>query len=190
VDKLNSFWTGPLITLVLFVGIIISTGIQVQPWSPWYFAARNVQSIQVAQPTEQTRSTPAALSTPVPSITSDVGALIAAAKSWLGVHYLWGGCSRTNGIDCSCFVQTAFQAIGVHLPRVTTEQIRVGTPVTSGQAAAGDLVFFDNTCTNCGDNPTHVGLVLGGGQMIDAGDPVKIEPIYGGHNARFRRVLP
>jgi cell wall-associated NlpC family hydrolase len=42
----------------------------------------------------------------------------------------------------------------------------------------GDTVFFDNTCTNCGPNPTHEGLYLGNGLMIDAGDAVQIEPVF------------
>lgn len=126
----------------------------------------------------------------VPAITANpddlVGRLLAAASTWLGTRYEWGGCSKL-GVDCSCFVQNAFAAIGVRLPRTTVEQIKVARPVT--QPAAGDLVFFDNTCSNCGLNPTHVGLVIRPGVMIDAGDPVNIEPIYGGHNARYGRVL-
>ena len=38
-------------------------------------------------------------------------------------------------------------------------------------------MYFDDTCTNCGANPTHVGLYIGNGQMIDAGDPVRVESI-------------
>lgn len=131
---------------------------------------------------------------PTPGLTPGVMAsgrverLIAAAMTWVGVRYLWSGCTRA-GIDCSCFVQTAYAAIGVAIPRTTVDQIRVVTPISASQATSGDLVFFDNTCTQCGANPTHVGLVLRPGVMVDAGDPVKVEPIYGGHNARYGRVL-
>lgn len=105
--------------------------------------------------------------------------LIDAAMSWLGVPYLWGGCSR-RGVDCSCFVQNVLAVIGIAAPRTTTTQVVWATPVSREQARLGDLVFFDNTCVNCGPNPTHVGLYLGNGLMIDAGDPVKIEPVYWG----------
>ena len=114
--------------------------------------------------------------------------VINAASAYLGTRYLWSGCTQ-KGIDCSCLVMNAYAVIGVHLPRVTVDQIRVTTPVAASEVRAGDLVFFDNTCTNCGTNPTHVGLVISQGRMIDAGDPVKIEAIYGGHNARYTRVI-
>jgi cell wall-associated NlpC family hydrolase len=82
-----------------------------------------------------------------------------------------------------------FATVGISLPRTTVPQLAFATPVTADEAMPGDLVFFDNTCSNCGANPTHVGLVIGPGKMIDAGDPVHIEPIYSGHNARFGRVF-
>jgi cell wall-associated NlpC family hydrolase len=142
--------------------------------------------------------TPVALSvrvpaTPVPTIApvqpgGPVETLLSAAMSWLGVRYLWGGCDR-RGVDCSCLMRNLFAAIGVQLPRTTVQQIAVATPISAEQARLGDLVFFDNTCSNCGANPTHVALVIAPGTMIDAGDPVRIEPIYGGHNAKYGRVL-
>lgn len=124
----------------------------------------------------------------LPVATERLTVLVANAMQWLGTRYLWGGCTR-QGVDCSCFVRNAFATIGVSLPRTTTEQIRIGAPVEASQAAGGDLVFFDNTCVNCGANPTHVGLYLGDGRMIDAGDPVRVEVVYSGHNARYRRVM-
>ena len=87
-------------------------------------------------------------------------------------------------------MQTVFATVGVHLPRTTVEQIRTAQPILATQAQAGDLVFFDNTCSQCGPNPTHVGLYLGNGRIIDAGDPVHIEAVYSGHNARYGRVIP
>lgn len=106
-----------------------------------------------------------------------LGQLVAAAQSWLGVPYLWGGCSP-RGIDCSCFVQHAYAAIGISVPRTTVTQVAAFIPVPREQLRVGDSLFFNNTCTNCGPNPTHVGMYLGNGLMIDAGDPVKIEPVY------------
>lgn len=166
-----------------------------QPLAPWWFGQQpgSTGAFPVAAPVVGTVPlVPVIPAVPVPTLAplespAIVEAVIDAAKTWLGVPYRWGGCSRA-GIDCSCFVQIAWSTVGVRLPRTTTEQIRVAVPIPASDARAGDLVFFDNTCSDCGANPTHVGLVLGAGQMIDAGDPVKIEPIYGGHNARFGRV--
>lgn len=114
---------------------------------------------------------------PVPSVAgSTLQALFNAARSWLGTPYLFGGCTR-RGIDCSCFVQTALAVIGVHVPRTTVTQKAFDTPVPRDQIAPGDTLFFDNTCSNCGANPTHEGMYLGGGLMIEAGDPVQITSI-------------
>lgn len=111
--------------------------------------------------------------------------VIEAAMQWLGTPYLWGGCTR-RGVDCSCFVQNALAVVGIKSPRTTTEQIKWATPVNRDQLQPTDLVFFNNTCTDCGANPTHVGLYLGNGLMIDAGDPVKIDPVFTGfYGARY-----
>jgi cell wall-associated NlpC family hydrolase len=139
-------------------------------------------SLATFKPTVAARSTPVVVSMPVPIVTpgSDI---VAVAESWLGVRYLWGGCTR-RGVDCSCFVRNVLAVFGINAPRTTVEQIRWATPVTREQIAVGDLVFFNDTCRNCGPNPTHVGLAIGGGLMIDAGDPVQIERIdFGAHYA-------
>jgi cell wall-associated NlpC family hydrolase len=135
---------------------------------------------------------PAPTVTPAPAIqTGSVAALIANALTWLGVPYHWGGCSRA-GVDCSCFTMLNLATVGISAPRVTTDQIRWARPVTAAEARAGDLVFFDDTCTGCGTNPTHTGLYLGGGKMVNAGDPVQIASVvsgfYAAHNPRFGRV--
>jgi peptidoglycan endopeptidase LytE len=135
---------------------------------------------------------PAPTAAPLLSAGTDtVTAMIQQALTWLSpsVPYLWGGCTR-RGVDCSCFVMNVLVTVGVHAPRVTTDQIRWAVPVSASNARPGDLVFFDNTCTNCGANPTHVGLYLGGGQVINAGDPVQINPLshFARNNPRFGRV--
>jgi peptidoglycan DL-endopeptidase CwlO len=139
-------------------------------------------TIRVAMPTP----------TAAPAIqTGTVAALIANALTWLGVPYAWGGCSRA-GVDCSCYIMLNLATAGIAAPRVTTDQIRWARPIAAAEARAGDLVFFDNTCTGCGANPTHIGLYLGGGKMVNAGDPVQIANVgsgfYAAHNPRFGRV--
>lgn len=186
--------------LVLLIGSS-TLGMLTQPWAPWWLSGGKATSatlgdIPLASPAAPTPMTGAAVApvvgAPVPTLaplppTSVIEGVIARARTWLGVPYLWGGCT-TRGVDCSCFVQNAFAPFA-SLPRTTTQQIQVARPVSASVARAGDLVFFDNTCTGCGANPTHVGIYLGGGMMIDAGDPVQIERVYGGHNARYGRVL-
>jgi cell wall-associated NlpC family hydrolase len=119
-------------------------------------------------------------------------AVWAEAQTWLGVPYLWGGCTR-RGVDCSCFVKNVYATVGVALPRTTVEQRRVLTPVGRDELRPGDVVFFNDTCTGCGANPTHEGLYVGNGQMIQAGgSQVSIQPVfsgfYGAHYAGAGRV--
>lgn len=116
-----------------------------------------------------------------------IGQLISAAMAWLGVRYLWGGCSR-SGVDCSCFVQNVLRAIGVDAPRVTTAQMRWARPVSLAELQPGDLLFFNNTCSDCGANPTHVAFALGDGRMIHCGDPCQISPIDRAHFASAGRI--
>jgi cell wall-associated NlpC family hydrolase len=180
-----------------FVLVLLSSlnGLFVQPFAPWWFGQQSTFSV-TPQPTGFTVSTPTLVPgfpTPTPGSWQDVGKVINQAYTWLGVPYAWGGCSRT-GVDCSCLMVNVFHAVGINLPRTTTSQVQVGTPVDRSQIQAGDLVFFDNTCTNCGANPTHVGLSIGGGLMIDAGDPVQVNSIttgfYASHFDSARRVIP
>lgn len=119
---------------------------------------------------------------PTPTITIGSGDLLEqivnVARSWLNppVPYVWGGCSH-KGIDCSCFVLNVYAAFNIHVGRTTVVQQAQDTPIARSQLRTGDTLFFNNTCTNCGANPTHEGLYIGNGLMIDAGDPVQIEPI-------------
>lgn len=76
--------------------------------------------------------------------------------------YVMGGESPSTGqFDCSGFVQAAFAANGISLPRTTFAQVNVGQAVSYSQARPGDLVFFDTYASN-----SHVGIYLGGGRFI------------------------
>lgn len=126
-------------------------------------------------------------SAPVPTVVpNDWGDLLQYALSWVGTPYLWGGCSK-KGVDCSCFVQNVLAQVGIHAPRVTTQQVRWAIPVARDQMQPFDLVFFDNTCSDCGGNPTHVGLYIGEGWMVQAGgSSVSVQPVFTGfYGARF-----
>lgn len=132
---------------------------------------------------------------PTPAVGEASGGLIqqaiAFALTWLHVPYLWAGCSR-GGVDCSCFVLNVLASIGITAPRTTVTQVVWARPVSRDQLQPLDLVFFDDTCPHaeCGANPTHVGLYLGGGQMVQAGGAaVSVQPLFSGfYGAHFARA--
>lgn len=122
------------------------------------------------------------------SSTPNGSTVVADAQRYLGVRYKWGGTNPSTGLDCSGLVQRAYADVGVNLPRTSQEQANVGQSVTSlAQAQPGDLVFFDAGPTG----PGHVGIYMGGGQMIDAphtGTDVQIQTIIG-EPVAIRRVF-
>lgn len=92
--------------------------------------------------------------------------LVKEAMTWIGTPYLYGGHSR-SGTDCSGLVMEVFRtAAGKKLPRTTVEQEAYCRRIKRQQLAAGDLVFFGGT--KGGGRVTHVGLYIGGDQMIHA----------------------
>ena len=117
-------------------------------------------------------------------------AVVAKAREFLGVPYLWGGTDPSKGLDCSGFVQLVYKSQGVDLPRVSSQQATAGRAVASlAEARPGDLLFFDYSPSRPGID--HVGIYLGEGQMIAApqpGEVVKIQSV--GDPTVIRRPLP
>ena len=91
---------------------------------------------------------------------------VTAAKSALGTPYQWGGSTPGQGLDCSGLTQWAYKQAGIDLPRTADAQA-VGPQIPQNQVRPGDLAVWDG----------HVAMVVEGGQMIEAGDPVQINPI-------------
>jgi peptidoglycan DL-endopeptidase CwlO len=113
---------------------------------------------------------------------------IAYAEQQLGKPYQWGG-TGPNSFDCSGLVMMAYRAAGIDIPRTSQQQWLWGPRVKPSQVEPGDLVFFvgsDGTPTA----PGHVGLVIGGGMMIEAyatGFPIMIAPYGNSHPVGFTR---
>lgn len=97
---------------------------------------------------------------------STVQAYLAQRQTeWKGTRYRLGGNSK-RGIDCSGFTQLTFKELfGISLPRMTTEQAKVGVKVAKSDLQAGDLVFFN---TGRGPNGKHVGIYVKDGQFLHA----------------------
>jgi len=98
--------------------------------------------------------------------------VVAIAKRYLGAPYRWAA-SGPNSFDCSGFTMFVYRQVGVRLPHSSRAQIHYGQRVNRSDLKPGDLVFF-------GSPIHHVGLYVGGGQMIHApstGDVVKYSSI-------------
>src|SRR5215831_3636956 len=107
--------------------------------------------------------------------TQAVAAAISFAEQQLGKPYLWGG-TGPDAFDCSGLVMMAYRTAGISIARTSQAQWATETRVPASQVQPGDLVFFagsDGTVTS----PGHVGLVIGGGKMIEAyatGFPIRV----------------
>ena len=114
--------------------------------------------------------------------------VVAVAKKYIGVPYVWGGTNPATGMDCSGFTQRVFKDLGVEIPRVVSDQMRQGTPVASlAEAKPGDLLV------SFGGN--HISIYLGNGKAIDAPVPGKTIQIRDAWEQQsnltsIRRIVP
>ncbi len=107
---------------------------------------------------------------PYPNFSLDQ--VVAVAKQYTGVPYVYGGASPA-GFDCSGFTQYVYAQFGVALPHSSSRQGSGGTAIAASAALPGDLVFLDGG--------GHVGIYVGGNMMIDApmpGRTVGVHAIY------------
>ena len=86
-------------------------------------------------------------------------AVIAFARSQVGKRYVSGGAGG-GGFDCSGLTMTAYAKAGIRLPHSSGQQAARARSITRREARAGDLVV----------GPGHVGIYMGHGMMIDAGN--------------------
>ena len=111
--------------------------------------------------------------------------IIQFAYKYLGYPYILGA-NGPDAFDCSSYIKHVFGNFGISLPRVTYDQVNVGTPISYEQLQPGDLVFTEGTVAR----PDHVGIYVGGGQIIHAYNSrvgVVVTPIYNYKTAR--RIL-
>lgn len=123
---------------------------------------------------ETTKKTSSSSTYVAPAASGKGGAIVASAQKYLGVPYVWGGTSP-RGFDCSGLVQYVCKQNGISLPRTAASQRNAGKYVSRADLQPGDLVFFKS-----GSHISHVGIYIGGGNMIHApqtGDVVKVSSI-------------
>lgn len=95
---------------------------------------------------------------------SSGAAVVAYAKQFLGNPYVYGGASLTNGTDCSGFTMSVYAHFGYSLNRTSYTQVNNGRSVSMSSLQPGDLLFYKNGGTTI----SHVGIYVGGGQIIHA----------------------
>lgn len=129
-----------------------------------------------------------ASSAPVAPGTATGNDVVATAKKYIGVPYVWGGTNPATGMDCSGFVQRVFKDLGVDVPRVVSDQMKVGTQVASlAEAKPGDLLV------SFGGN--HISIYLGNGKAIDApvpGQTIQVRDAWEQQSnlTAIRRIVP
>ena len=124
-----------------------------------------------------------------PPASAGTSSVVAKAKQYIGSRYVYGG-STPSGFDCSGFTSYVYKQFGVALNRTAAGQFGNGVAVSKSQLQSGDLVMFGKSGIN------HVGIYIGGGQMVHAANPsrgVTIDTINSGYYANnyvgARRVM-
>jgi cell wall-associated NlpC family hydrolase len=116
--------------------------------------------------------------------TAEQMAVVQAAESQLGVPYVFGGASPSEGFDCSGLVQWAWGQEGVSIPRTTEVQWPALTHVSLGALEPGDLLFYYDLDSD--DQVDHVVMYVGSGpygtatviQAPFTGATVSYSPIF------------
>jgi peptidoglycan DL-endopeptidase CwlO len=88
-----------------------------------------------------------------------MAAVIAFARSQVGKRYASGG-EGPHSFDCSGFTKRAYALAGLRLPHSSGAQAARARKISRSQGRPGDLVY----------GPGHVGVYMGNGMMIDAGN--------------------
>ena len=122
-------------------------------------------------------STPAPAPKPVaPPVSGKAGVAVSAAYGQLGVPYRFAAESPGVAFDCSGLTKWAWGRAGVYLPHQSGAQYGSVAHVSRDQVQPGDLIFYYSPIG-------HVGLYVGGGQMIHApqtGKTVSLVPVRWG----------
>ena len=91
--------------------------------------------------------------------------ILELTKKQLGSRYVYGG-TRPGAFDCSGLTQYVYGKNGYDLKRVCSGQMADGLIVSKEGLQVGDLIFFRSGGYYVG----HVGIYVGDGQIIHAGN--------------------
>ncbi|HWC38558.1 MAG TPA: NlpC/P60 family protein [Acidimicrobiales bacterium] len=115
---------------------------------------------------------------PAPPPNGGASAAVYWAQQELGKPYQYGA-AGPNSFDCSGLTMWAWEHAGVSLPHSSSGQYNATSRVSQANVQPGDLIFED--WGGGGPAPSHVGIYVGNGQMIDAphsGANVEYDPAF------------
>ena len=121
--------------------------------------------------------------------------IVDSAMSYVGGSYVYGGKNLTDdgGVDCSSFVREIYEEYGYQLEQTTYYQINQGdiVDISGGNyenLQPGDLVFYGSI-----DNPHHVAIYAGNGQIVHAATTLRgictNDMLWEGTPCAVRRII-
>lgn len=133
---------------------------------PYKQAAADVSASALPEGLEQEAAIPAAALKDI-----NIPALIARARTYLGVRYEFGAppYPENGTFDCSSYTAYLFDKYGISLPRTARAQGKIGSSISRSSLRVGDLLYFyvpGRFQTN--KTVGHVGIYIGNGNMIHA----------------------
>ena len=114
----------------------------------------------------------------------EFAAIYKEAQKYVGTSYVWGGSTPETGFDCSGYVCWVYNQNGYNVGRTTANGLwNKSQHISEAEAKPGDLVFFEGTYDTPGKS--HVGIYLGNGMMVSAGDPIKYANIHSSYWQKY-----
>ena len=114
----------------------------------------------------------------------EFAAIYKEAQKYVGTPYVWGGSTPETGFDCSGYVCWVYNQNGCDVGRTTANGLwNKSQHISEAEAKPGDLVFFEGTYDTPGKS--HVGIYLGNGMMVSAGDPIKYANIHSSYWQKY-----
>ena len=114
----------------------------------------------------------------------EFAAIYKEAQKYVGTPYVWGGSTPETGFDCSGYVCWVYNQNGYDVGRTTANGLwNKSQHISEAEAKPGDLVFFEGTYDTPGKS--HVGIYLGNGMMVSAGDPIKYANIHSSYWQKY-----
>ena len=114
----------------------------------------------------------------------EFAAIYKEAQKYVGTPYVWGGSTPETGFDCSGYVCWVYNQNGYDVGRTTANGLwNKSQHISEAEAKPGDLVFYEGPYDPPGKS--HVGIYLGNGMMVSAGDPIKYANIHSSYWQKY-----